>query len=260
MTDSTVEVLCYWNGTILRTETDLRYIGNNVEIEPIDVPIHTTFVELLKMIYDIIGVDRDDQLVLKCRHPTEMNKFQPLVVRNDRTDACMLLVPSKYGMSSVQLFIEQTPNHYHLSNEMGHLTRLSTGDTDVDDENERDEEDDRDDAIDTDEIHLPNDDENCCQRENIDLVMVQQVVECESTKFVNLEVGDRSNNPEVEFEVENTSLVASPHGTQFNISNDNLEATFALVSYHMPPTPQFLNMDEAINCVVSDWTPWKIQL
>ena len=59
MTESTVEVLCYWNGTILRTEIDLRYIGNNVKIETIDVPIHTTFVELLKMIYDIIGVDRD---------------------------------------------------------------------------------------------------------------------------------------------------------------------------------------------------------
>ncbi|KAL6340698.1 hypothetical protein AAG906_014388 [Vitis piasezkii] len=249
MIDSTVEVLCYWNGTILMTEMDLRYIGNNVEnleIEPIDVPIHTTFVELLKMIYEIIGVDRDYQLVLKCLHPTEMNKFQPLVVRNDRTVARMLLVPLKYRMSSIQLFIEQTPNHYHLGNEIGHLTRLSTGNTDVDDENERNEEDDRDDAIDTDEIHLPNDDENCCQTENIDLVMVQQVVECESTRFVNLE-----------FEVENTSLVASPHGTQFNISNDNLEETFVPVSYHMPPTPQFLNMDEVINCVVSNWTPWK---
>ena len=84
----------------------------------------------------------------------------------------MLVVPSKYGMSSVQLFIEQTPNHYHLSNEMGHLTRLSTCDIDVDDENERDEEDDRNDAINTYEIHLPNDDEICCERENIDLVMV----------------------------------------------------------------------------------------
>ena len=82
-----------------------------------------------------------------------MNKFQPLVVRNDRIVARMLAVSSKYEMSSVQLFIEQTPNHYHLSNEMGHLTRLSTGDTNVDDENERDEEDDRDDAIDTYEIH-----------------------------------------------------------------------------------------------------------
>ncbi|KAL6341074.1 hypothetical protein AAG906_032189 [Vitis piasezkii] len=249
MTDSTVEVLCYWNGIILRIEMDLRYIGNNVEIEPIDVPIHMTFVVLLNMIYDIIGVDRHYQLVLKCRHPTEMNKFQPLVVRNDRTIARMLAVPSKYGMSSVQLFIEQAPNHYHLSNEMGHSTRLSAGDIDVDDENERDEEDDRDDAINTNEIHLPNDDENCCKKENIDLMMVQQVVECESTRYVNLEVGDRSNNPEVEFEVENISPVASPHGTQVNVSNDNLEATFAPVSYHMPLTQQFSNMDEAINCV-----------
>ena len=87
--------------------------------------------------------------------------------------------------------------------------------------------------------------------------MVQQVVECESTRFVNLEVSDRSNNPEVEFEVENTSLVASPHDTKFNISNDNLEEIFTPISYHMLPTPQFLNMDEAINCVISDWTPWE---
>ena len=71
---------------------------------------------------------------------------------------------------------------------------------------------------------------NCCERENIDLVMVQLVVECESTRYVNLEVSDRFNNPEVEFEVENISPVASPHGTQVNVSNDNLEATFAPVS------------------------------
>ena len=122
MTNSMVEVLCYWNGTILRTKTDLRYIGNNVEIEPIDVPIHTIFVVLLNMIYVIIGVDIHYQLVLKCRHPTEMNKFQPLLVRDDQTVARMLVVPSKYGMSSVQLFIKQAPNHNHLSNEMGHLT------------------------------------------------------------------------------------------------------------------------------------------
>ena len=59
---------------------------------------------------------------------------------------------------------------------MGHFTRLSTGDTDIDDENERDEEDDRYDAIDTDEIHLPNDDENCCQRKNIDSFTLKLVI------------------------------------------------------------------------------------
>nr|CAN83766.1 hypothetical protein VITISV_022126 [Vitis vinifera] len=132
-----------------------------------------------------------------------------------------------------------------------------TSDIDVDKENKRDEEDDRDYAIDIDEIHLPNDDENCGQRENIDLVMVQQVVECESTRYVSLEVGDRSNDPKVEFKIKNTSPVSSSYGTQVNISNDNLEATFAPVAYYMQPKPQFLNMDKAINCVVSDWTPCK---
>ena len=134
-----------------------------------------------------------------------------------------------------------------------------TSDIDVDEENNRDEEDDRDYVIDIDEIHLPNDDENCGQRENIDLVMVQQVVERESTRYMSLEVGDGSNDPDVEFKIKNTSPIASPYGTQVNISNDNLEATFAPVSYYMQST-QFLNMDETINCVVSDWTPWKIQL
>ena len=64
-----------------------------------------------------------------------MNKFQPLVVKNDRTIARMLTVSLKYGMSSIELFIEQASNHYYLSNEICHLTRLSAGDTDVDEEN-----------------------------------------------------------------------------------------------------------------------------
>ena len=92
------------------------------------------------------------------------------------------------------------------------FTWLLLGDTDVDEENERnerDDEDNKDDAIDINEIHLPNTNENCGQRETIDLMMVQQVVEFESTRYVNLEVGDRSNDPKVEFEVENTSPIAT---------------------------------------------------
>ena len=82
-------------------------------------------------------------------------------------------------------------------------------------------------------------------------------MECESTRYVNFEVGDRSNDPKFEFEVENTSLFASLHDTQVNISNDNPRATFETISYHMPPIPDFLNMNETINYVVGDWTPWK---
>ena len=88
-------------------------------------------------------------------------------------------------------------------------------------------------------------------------MMVQQFVESESRRYMNLEVGDRLNDPEVDIEFEDTSSFGSKHGTQVNISNDNREAAPSPISFHMPPTPQFLNMDGAINCVVSDWTPWK---
>ena len=74
---------------------------------------------------------------------------------------------------------------------------------------------------------------------------------------MNFEVGDRLIDPK--FEVENTSLFASLHDTQVNISNDNPRATFATISYHIPHTPDFLNMNGTINYVVSDWTPWKNQ-
>ena len=47
-------------------------------------------------------------------------------------------------------------------------------------------------------------------------MLVQQVMKYESTRYVNLEVGARSNDPNVEVEVENTSLVVSPYGTQVN--------------------------------------------
>ena len=58
-----MEVICYWNRTILRTETNLRYVGNDVEIEPIDVPIHTKFMQLLNMVCDTIGVNIQFQLI-----------------------------------------------------------------------------------------------------------------------------------------------------------------------------------------------------
>ena len=256
MTDSTVDVLCYWNGTILRTETDLRYIGKDVEVVPIDVPVQTTFMQLLNMIYDIFGVDEESQLILKCRYPAGVNKFQPLVVRNDQTVARMVAVSSKHEISPIELFIEHTPS-LNLNNENDHSMQLSINDIDVDEENDEDKEDDIHDVIHTDEVVLPNDDEYCAQRESSDLMLVQQVMESESTRYVNFEVSARSNDPNVEIKVENTSPVVSSHGTQVNIFNDNVEPTIAPVSYHMPPTPQFFNMDGAINCVVSDWTPWE---
>ena len=156
------------------------------------------------MIYETISVDRHYQVVLKCQHPTRMNKFQSLVVKNDRIIAHMLATPSKYRMSLVELFIEHAPNHSNLRNGIGHCTWLSTSDTDVDqrmknitstsnfpaptgynienvdEKNKRNEEDERDDkynnkdyVINKNEIHLLDDDENSGHKDIIDLVIIQ---------------------------------------------------------------------------------------
>ena len=180
-----------------------------------------------------------------------MNKFQPLVIRNDRTVACMLAMPSKFEMSSIELFIEHAPDHPPLNNETTHFTESSTNGIDVDEEIERDKEDGMYDVVPTNEFVLPGNDENCGHRESVDLITVQQVTKSESTRYVNLEVGDRYNDPDVEVKVENTLPVVSPHDTQVNISNDN-DRALAPISYYMPPTPQFLSIDGISNCVVSD--------
>ena len=100
-----------------------------------------------------------------------------------------------------------------MNNENDHVIQLSTDNIDVDEENNEDKEDDIHDVIHTDEVVLPNDNEYCGQRESSDLMLVQQVMEFESIRYVNLEVGARSNDPNVEVGVENTSLVVSPHDT-----------------------------------------------
>ena len=44
-------------------------------------------------------------------------------------------------------------------------------------------------------------------------MMIQEVVEYENTRYVNLEVCDKFNDHNIEVEVENTLPVVSPHDT-----------------------------------------------
>ena len=90
----------------------------------------------------IFGVDKESQLILKCRFPVEVNKFQPLVVRNNQIEARMLAVSSKCGMSPIELFIGHAPSYPHLNNENDHFIQLSTDGIDIDEENDEDKEDD----------------------------------------------------------------------------------------------------------------------
>ena len=55
---STIPVICYYNGNILRTETDVKYVGNKTVIVPLDVLVECTFEQLSDMIYLRITIDK----------------------------------------------------------------------------------------------------------------------------------------------------------------------------------------------------------
>ena len=38
-----IPVICYYNVNILRTETNVKYVGNNAVIVPLDVPVECLF-------------------------------------------------------------------------------------------------------------------------------------------------------------------------------------------------------------------------
>ena len=47
---STIPMICYYNGQILRTETYVKYGGRKAVIVPLDVQIECTFEQLTDMI------------------------------------------------------------------------------------------------------------------------------------------------------------------------------------------------------------------
>ena len=43
MSVSTILVICYYNGKIMRTEIDVKYVGHKAVIVPLDVSVDCTF-------------------------------------------------------------------------------------------------------------------------------------------------------------------------------------------------------------------------
>ena len=67
---SSILVICYYNGNILRTETYVKYVRNNAVIVPLDISVECTFEQLRDMIYSRIIIDKQMfKLVLNCKYP-----------------------------------------------------------------------------------------------------------------------------------------------------------------------------------------------
>ena len=79
---STIPVICYYNGNILRTETNVKYVGNKAVIVPLDVPVDCTFEQLGDIKYSRTTIDKQMfKLVLNCKYPLKSgNRFQPFPI------------------------------------------------------------------------------------------------------------------------------------------------------------------------------------
>ena len=65
MFESIVPMICFCKGKMLRTETDVKYVGDEAVIMPLDVPVSSTHEHLLSMIYSRTGIGKKQfQLVL----------------------------------------------------------------------------------------------------------------------------------------------------------------------------------------------------
>ncbi|RVX17530.1 hypothetical protein CK203_003454 [Vitis vinifera] len=62
---------------MVRTQTDVDYVGDRVVVEPIDVPLGTTYEQLLEMIYSVTDINKEHfRLILSCKYPMKKgNKF-----------------------------------------------------------------------------------------------------------------------------------------------------------------------------------------
>ena len=58
MSESTVPVICFCKGKMLRIETYVKYVGDQVVIVLLDVSFSSTYEHLLSMIYLRTDIDK----------------------------------------------------------------------------------------------------------------------------------------------------------------------------------------------------------
>ncbi|RVW96052.1 hypothetical protein CK203_027623 [Vitis vinifera] len=198
---------------MVRIQTDVDYVGDRVVVEPIDVPLGTTYEQLLEMIYSIIDINKEHfRLILSCKYPMKKgNKFQPCPVKNDSGVARMLEMHNRFGMDEVELFVEQH--------------RLE--------EDEEDEEGRQcdDDNVGAEDVH---NDDNQDREGSLPFLAVREAIEREQMRYVAMdgEGCNLSNNPDTEG------------------LDDPIE--LSPLQYHLAPSPQFENVENIGHVVSSE--------
>ena len=116
-----IPVICYYNGDILRTEKDVKYVGNKALIVPLDIPADSTFEQLGDIIFSNTTIDKQKfKLVLKCKYPLRSgNRFQPFPIWNDNTVHRMLNMVNTTTIEEIELFVEVVRINRQANQSMG---------------------------------------------------------------------------------------------------------------------------------------------
>ena len=108
MYGSSILVIFYCNGNILRTETYVKYVGNKAIIVPLDVSVECTFEQLSDMIYSRTNIDKQRfKLVINCKYPLKSgNRIQPFPIWDDSSVYRMLNMVNTTSIEEIELYIE----------------------------------------------------------------------------------------------------------------------------------------------------------
>ncbi|RVW90032.1 hypothetical protein CK203_035857 [Vitis vinifera] len=237
---------------MVRTQTDIDYVGDKVVVEPIDVPLGTTYEQLLEMIYSVTDINKEHfRLILSYKYSMKKgNKFQPYPVKNDSGVARMLEMHNRFGMDEVELFVEQVPIDLQMNSPIGNCMPLLLGENDVtsnvqnpftfehrskEDEEDKERRQCDDDSVRAEDVH---NDDNQNREGSSPFLVVREAIEREQMRYVDVdgEECNLSNNPDTED------------------LDDPIE--LSPMQYHLAPSPQFENVENIGHIVSSEWTPW----
>ena len=70
---SSIPVMCYYNGHIVRTDNDVKYDGNKASIVPLEIPLDCTFEQLGDIIFSNKPIDKRKFIYKK--NPDLQRKF-----------------------------------------------------------------------------------------------------------------------------------------------------------------------------------------
>ena len=118
---SSIPVMCYYYGHIVRTDNDVKYDGNKASIVPLEIPVDCTFEQLGDIIFSSTPIDkRKFNLVLKCKYPLKCgNRFQPFTIWNDRSLHQMLNMVNTTVIEEIELSVEVIRIHRQANQSIG---------------------------------------------------------------------------------------------------------------------------------------------